>query len=252
MAPAVDIIIPARYASSRFPGKSLAPISGKPMIEHVYERAKNSKLARRVIVATDDKRIADVVEAFGGQWLMTSDKHNTGTDRLSEVADILKDTEIIANVQGDEPLINADSIDSAIAPLLDDETVEMSTIAYPIKDKDLIQDPGIVKVVVDQNGFALYFSRYPIPYYRDDADCETKERLGHAGLYVYRKTTLKKLAALPQTPLELKEKLEQLRALENGIRIKVVVKAHTSPGVDVPEDVSKIEALMKNDNVLAK
>ncbi len=252
LAAKVDIVIPARYASTRFPGKSLTKIAGKPMIELVYERASQCKLANKVVVATDDKRIADAVIAFGGEFVMTGDHHNTGTDRLSEVADILKETEIIANVQGDEPLISPNSIDAAIEPLLEDSSVGMSTIAYPITDRDMIKDPGIVKVVLDKEGFALYFSRYPIPYCRDMQNPLEEPRLGHAGLYVYRREVLKKLAALAQTPLELKEKLEQLRALENGIRIKVVVKDHKSPGVDVPEDVAKIEALMKQENVLSK
>jgi len=245
----VDIVIPARYASTRFPGKSLVAIKGVPMIERVYERASQAKLARRVIVATDDQRIADAVKAFGGEWIMTGGDHNTGTDRLAEVARRLEDTEIIANVQGDEPLISPDSIDAAISPHLEDDQVEMSTIAYPLRKRSMIEDPSIVKAVVDNTGFALYFSRYPIPYHRDEEDPMEKERLGHAGLYVYRKETLLRLASLSQTPLELKEKLEQLRALENGIKIRVVVKDHLSPGVDVPEDVQMIEALMETVNV---
>ena len=246
----VDIIIPARYASTRFPGKSLTLIDGIPMIEHVYKRAKASKLARRVIVATDDERIARVVEGFGGQFQMTANTHNTGTDRLFEVAQTLKDTAIIANVQGDEPLINADSIDRAIEPLLNDRNCKMSTIAYPLTDREAILSSSVVKVVLDSQGYALYFSRYPIPYDREgDQSSEIKPRLGHAGLYVYRTETLKRIATLPQTPLEKSESLEQLRALENGIKIKVVVLNHNSPGVDVPTDVKKIEALMASNNV---
>ena len=251
MSANIDIVIPARYASTRFPGKALALIDGKPMIEHVYKRAKQSKLARSVIVATDDDRIAKVVKSFDGQFIMTKATHNTGTDRLSEVASKIDDCQIIANVQGDEPLIDPESIDSAIQPLVEDSKVEMSTIAYPLVEKEAIEDPQIVKVVLDKKGFALYFSRYPIPYYRDEEDSSNGERLGHAGLYVYRKETLLKLASLPQTDLEKKEKLEQLRALENGINIKVVVRAHESPGVDVPQDVDKILALMKKTNVTA-
>lgn len=249
MSQNIDIVIPARYASSRFPGKALIEISGKPMIEHVYMRAKQSKLARSVIVATDDERIAGVVKSFGGEFLMTSPDHNTGTDRLAEVANKISDSEIIANVQGDEPLIDPESIDAAIQPLEKDKSVEMSTIAYPLNEREAINDPQIVKVVLDKNGFALYFSRYPIPFYRDQEDSLNGQRLGHAGLYVYRKETLLKLANLEQTDLEIKEKLEQLRALENGIKIQVVVRNHESPGVDVPEDVDKILALMKKKNV---
>ena len=222
------------------------------MIERVYERAKESKYARAVVVATDDERIASVVKSFGGEYIMTADTHATGTDRLFEVVNARKDMDIIANVQGDEPLIGAESIDAAIEPLLSDPKVELSTIAYPLKDRESILDPQIVKVVLDANGFALYFSRYPIPYYRDFDDSKTgaeTPRLGHAGLYVYRRETLARLASLEQTALEKTEKLEQLRALENGIKIKVIVKEHNSPGVDVPADVAKIEALIKSTTV---
>lgn len=247
----VDIIIPARYGSTRFPGKALTLIDGIPMIEHVYKRAQSSKLARRVIVATDDQRIAQVVESFGGTYKMTASTHKTGTDRLHEVAQSLTDTAIIANVQGDEPLIDSLSIDKAIEPLLAEPDCEMSTIAYPLTDKESILSPQVVKVVLDKNGYALYFSRYPIPYDRQATEGdEPKPRLGHAGLYVYRTETLKRLATLEQTPLEKSESLEQLRALENGIKIKVVVRHHNSPGVDVPDDVEKIEALISSTNVI--
>ncbi len=251
---AVDIIIPSRYASTRFPGKPLALIDGQSMIQRVYEQAKKSKTARRVIVATDDQRIAEAVRSFGGEFMMTSDQHSTGTDRLAEVASRLPDSEIIVNVQGDEPLIAPESIDEAVKPLLADKTVEMSTIAYPVKDRQEYENPQLVKVVVDLQGFALYFSRLPIPCVRDGQDDAAGDgliRLGHAGLYVYRKECLAKLASLEPTPLELAEKLEQLRALENGIRIKVVVREHRSPGVDVPADLDRVLALLQSTSVVS-
>ncbi|MBX9670665.1 MAG: 3-deoxy-manno-octulosonate cytidylyltransferase [Candidatus Obscuribacterales bacterium] len=240
----VAIIIPARYASTRFPGKPLISIAGKTMIQRVWEQAKQSKLAKHVIVATDDQRIADAVRAFGGEVRMTSDKHESGTDRLAEVANSLREVGIIVNVQGDEPLISPLVIDAAIKPLIADRSVEMSTVAYPVKDDEKWQSPQLVKVVTDRQGFALYFSRHPIPFLRDPGEGARAPRLGHAGLYVYRKECLAKLAGLAPTPLEQTEKLEQLRALENGIKIKVVVHEHNSPGVDVPEDIAKVEALL--------
>lgn len=243
----VDILIPSRYASTRFPGKPFAMIGGKPMLERVYEQARQSKLAHRVIIATDDQRIANLVESFGGEYRMTRDDHPTGTDRLAEVAETLNESDIFVNVQGDEPLISPDAIDAAIKPLLDDDSVQMSTIAYPVSDPKAYESPQLVKVVTDLNGFALYFSRLPIPLYRDEGS--NTPRLGHAGLYVYRRETLIRLASLKPTPLEEAEKLEQLRALENGIKIKVVVRPHRSPGVDVPEDLRTVEALLASQNV---
>lgn len=245
----VDIVIPARYASTRFPGKPLTLIGGKLMIQRVWEQAGKSTLADRVIIATDDERIANAVRNFGGEVMMTGADHISGTDRLAEVANSLPDTRIIVNVQGDEPLISPLAIDAAIQPLLDDERVEMSTIAYPVTDEEKWQSPQLVKVVLDRQGFALYFSRHPIPFERDPGE-QTAKRLGHAGLYVYRKECLLKIAQLEPTPLELTEKLEQLRALENGIRIKVVVNNHTSPGVDVPDDIAKVEALLATPHVV--
>jgi len=245
----VVIIIPARYASTRFPGKPLVDIGGKSMIQRVWEQARKATLAERVIVATDDDRIANAVRAFGGEVCMTGSEHPSGTDRLAEVARSLPDIKIIVNVQGDEPLISPDLIDAAIKPLLDDEKVEMSTVAYPVADNEKWQSPNQVKVVLDRQGFALYFSRYPIPFEREPGEQPAK-RLGHAGLYVFKTETLQRIAALEPTPLEMTEKLEQLRALENGIRIKVVVHTHTSPGVDVPEDIAKVEALLAAPHVV--
>lgn len=238
----VGIVIPARYASSRFPGKPLAKIAGVPMIERVYKQSALSKLASRVIVATDDQRIFDCVIGFGGECVMTRSDHPTGTDRLAEVATLLPELDIIVNVQGDEPLIDPDFIDSAIAPLLDCDATEMSTIASPCRTQEELESPQIPKVAVGIDGNALYFSRYPIPYVRDTKP-QPGDHLAHAGLYVYTRECLLKLSKLPPTPLETKECLEQLRALENGIKIQVVVVRGRTPAVDVPEDVAKVEKL---------
>ena len=240
-------IIPARYGSTRFPGKALADIKGKPMIQWVYERTKRSKLINRVIVATDDDRILTAVQSFGGEAMMTSSHHATGTDRIAEVAKSL-DCGIVVNVQGDEPLIQPAMIDEAIAPLAHDASIPMGTLCRKIEDREEAFDPNVVKVVFDKNGFALYFSRAPIPWDRDCwAGKSSWEELSlegplykHIGLYVYRRAFLLEYAHLPQTALEAAEKLEQLRALEHGYRIKTVVTEYESFGVDIPADLSKI------------
>ncbi len=240
-------IIPARFGSTRFPGKSLALIRDKPMIQWVYERTKRSRLVTRVIVATDDERILNAVSAFGGDAVMTSADHPTGTDRIAEVVQSL-DCEIVVNVQGDEPLIHPDMIDEAVAPLVRDPSIPMGTVCRKIEDPGEAFDPNVVKVVFDEKGFALYFSRAPIPW---DRDCWAgKSSLKdltlvhplykHIGLYVYRRDFLLDFAKMPQTPLEAVEKLEQLRALESGHRIKTTVTEHESFGVDIPDDLSKI------------
>jgi 3-deoxy-manno-octulosonate cytidylyltransferase (CMP-KDO synthetase) len=240
-------VIPARYGSTRFPGKSLAMIRDKPMIQWVYERTKRSRLVTRVVVATDDDRIVKSVTGFGGEAIMTSDRHPTGTDRIAEVAEKIK-CDLVVNVQGDEPLIHPDMIDGAIAPLVDDASIPMGTICRRIEDRGEAFDPNVVKVVFDQNGFALYFSRAPIPWERDEwAGKRSLDELPlagalykHIGLYVYRRQFLLSYAGMPQTPLESAEKLEQLRALESGYRIKTVVTEHESFGVDIPGDLGKI------------
>ncbi len=232
-------VIPARYASTRFPGKPLTKIGGVTMIERVYRQTSLAKSLSGVLVATDDQRIFDAVKAFGGEVIMTRDDHPSGTDRLAEVAQSRTDIDAVVNVQGDEPLIDPHTIDSAVKPLVADAAVEMSTIAAPIVDPAEINSPDVVKVVLDVHGFALYFSRAPIPFYRDAADVRT--HLAHVGLYVYRRDTLLRLAALSPTPLEQAEKLEQLRALENGIRIKVVTGKYRSIAVDKPADVAAVE-----------
>jgi 3-deoxy-manno-octulosonate cytidylyltransferase (CMP-KDO synthetase) len=245
--PSIIALIPARYGSTRFPGKSLAPIQGKPMIQWVYERTRLSRLVSRAIVATDDERIRMAVTAFGGEAVMTAASHATGTDRIAEVARDLS-CDLVVNVQGDEPLIRPEMIDEAVLPLVEDPSVPMGTLARRITDQREAVDPNVVKVVIDAKGFALYFSRAPIPWDRDrwagkDALRDLPAggaRFKHIGLYVYRREFLLAYAAMPSTPLEGTEKLEQLRALENGHRIRVAVTEHESFGVDIPSDLSKI------------
>jgi 3-deoxy-manno-octulosonate cytidylyltransferase (CMP-KDO synthetase) len=236
-------IIPARYQSSRFPGKPLVEIAGRSMIEHVYRRASEARAVEHVLVATDDARIAAAVEGFGGVAVMTSAAHPTATDRLAEVIDALP-CNIVVNVQGDEPLIDPATIDAVVAPLVADPSLEMSTICRPI-DPDELTNPHLVKVVRDREGFALYFSRAPIPHDRDGQRAATVAR-GHIGLYAYRRDTLLRLARLAPTPLERLEQLEQLRALEHGIRIKVLDTQSRPIGVDTPEDLERIRQLFMN------
>jgi len=238
-------IIPARYASTRFPGKPLVKLGGKTMIERVYAQAASAKLVDRVIVATDDQRIAEAVAAFGGEVAITRADHPSGTDRLAEVAAREPSLNIIVNVQGDEPLIDPEAIDAVVAPLAGDEAIEMSTLAAPISRADEAEGATVVKVVVDRSGFALYFSRAAIPFFRDGRPFSERAYLGHIGLYVYRRQCLLRLAQLSPTPLEEAEALEQLRAIENGIRIRVIERAYRSLAVDVPEDVEKVEAALR-------
>lgn len=244
----VTVIIPARYASIRFPGKPLADLCGKPMVQWVYERSARCEDVDNVFVATDDQRIADAVMAFGGNVVMTRADHATGTDRLAEVAAGLDD-ELIVNVQGDEPLIEPAMIQAAVAPLLVDDTIPMGTLAAPLTSLQEFRDPNVVKVVTDGNGFALYFSRAPIPYPRDFAE-ELDQRwhelaaAKHIGLYVYRRSFLLEYPNLPKTPLEKQECLEQLRALEHGYRIRVAATELQGQGVDTPEDLDRVRAIL--------
>jgi 3-deoxy-manno-octulosonate cytidylyltransferase (CMP-KDO synthetase) len=241
-------VIPARYGSTRFPGKALALIQGKPMIQWVYERTKRSKLIDRVLVATDDDRIMRAVADFGGEAVMTSQDHPTGTDRIAEVARGLKNCDIVVNVQGDEPLIEPAMIDEAIRPLVADAAIPMGTVCKLIDRREEAFDPNVVKVVLDEQGFALLFSRAPIPWDRDAwADKRSLDELPlttalykHIGLYVYRRDFLLRYANLPQTRLETVEKLEQLRVLGHGYRIRAVITQYESFGVDIPGDLSKI------------
>jgi 3-deoxy-manno-octulosonate cytidylyltransferase (CMP-KDO synthetase) len=234
-------IIPARYASSRLPGKVLVDIAGKPMIQHVYERTCAAAGINRVLVATDDERIAEVVRRFGGEARLTRADHPTGTDRLAEVAAEL-DCELVVNVQGDEPLIAAASIEIALEPMRARPELVMSTLREKLHDREAIADPNNVKVVVDRDDFALYFSRHPIPYRRDHDTQAIWWR--HYGLYVYRRKFLLEYAKWPATPLQLAESLEQLRVLEHGYRILAPETPHPAFGVDTPEDLAKVRQLL--------
>jgi 3-deoxy-manno-octulosonate cytidylyltransferase (CMP-KDO synthetase) len=240
-APPLQIvaIIPARFASTRFPGKALETIDGRPMIEHVYRRAASSSSISRVIVATDDLRIATTVTGFGGNVRLTK-AHETGTDRLAEVVATL-DCDVVVNVQGDEPLIDPRAISEAVAPFAD-PSIPMTTLYRRITNPAELANPNVVKVVLDRGGFALYFSRAPIPYARDPRG-GWPPLYKHIGLYAYRRSVLLVLAALERTPLERAESLEQLRALEHGIRIKAVETAYDSIGVDTPEDLEQVRRL---------
>lgn len=211
------------------------------MIEHVYRRAAAAKTVSRVIVATDDRRIFDTVRGFGGEAVMTAASHQSGTDRLAEAAGAL-DCDVIVNVQGDEPVLVPETIDAAVDPFAADAALEMSTLRRAIADPGELQNPNVTKVVVDRDGFALYFSRAPIPFTR--AGQPAAPAWAHIGLYVYRRETLLRIAALPQTAMERGEALEQLRALEYGIRIKAIETAHDSIGVDTPEDLARVRALL--------
>jgi 3-deoxy-manno-octulosonate cytidylyltransferase (CMP-KDO synthetase) len=245
----VTAIIPARYASTRFPGKPLADILGKPMIQWVYERTARSDSIDRVIVATDDDRIFQAVKGFGGEVEMTRDDHPTGTDRLAEVAGRI-DTDLVVNVQGDEPLVDPRMLDLAVSPLREDPSIPMGTLKTPITSTEEFLSPNVVKVVTDRQGFALYFSRAPIPHPRDIEDLphflSRTETFKHIGLYVYRRDFLLAYPGLPVTPLEELEKLEQLRALEHGYRIRVVPTALVSQGVDTPQDLDRVKALVES------
>ncbi len=249
----ITAVIPARYYSTRFEGKPLANILGKPMIQYVYEGVCQSRWIDKVIVATDDQRILEVVQSFGGRAEMTSSTCSTGTDRVAEVVRRLK-SDIIVNVQGDEPLIKGSIVDQAIRPLLKDGSLLMSTLMTRIEDVKDWLNPHIVKVVADQKNFALYFSRSPIPFPRDlhIGRLESnpfgtnrplpKRVFKHIGVYVFRRNFLLHFSKLKQTPLEKLEKLEQLRALENGYRIKVVLVDYEPLSVDTPEDLQKVIA----------
>jgi 3-deoxy-manno-octulosonate cytidylyltransferase (CMP-KDO synthetase) len=240
-APTVVALIPARYESSRFPGKALADLGGRPMIEHVYRRAAEARGIDAVVVATDDRRIVDAVEAFGGIARMTRATHRTGTDRIAEVAADLS-CEIVVNPQGDEPLIDPATIAAVVAPLRDDGSIQMTTARRRLTDPDDLVSPHVVKVVTDDRGDALYFSRSPIPHGAGVHGAGAAAFV-HIGLYAFRRDFLLRFAALPQTPLELAESLEQLRALEHGYRIRTVVTEHHSIGVDTPDDLERARRL---------
>jgi len=234
-------IIPARYASTRLPGKPLAQILDKPMIEWVYRSVRKSRLVERVIVATDDQRVFDAVKAFGGEVVMTPEDIQTGSDRIAYVANQLPGAEIIVNVQGDEPFISGSIIDDAVMPLIVDSKLQVSTLVKKISSEADLNNPSVVKVVFDKFSNAIYFSRSPIPYLRDAGDLGKELVNGlfykHIGLYVYRKDFLLYYTKLPQSVLENAEKLEQLRILENGYDIRVVETETESIAVDTQDDL---------------
>ncbi len=239
-------IIPARYASTRFPGKPLTMIGGKPMIQHVYERS--NQIMDAVFVATDDERIADTVHKFGGKAILTSTNHKSGTDRCAEAAEIIrKDNpfDIVVNIQGDEPFVKHEHLTKLLQCFNDPQT-HIATLATLVRTSDILFDPNKVKLVCDINGYAIYFSRQAIPFQRDNNESEWLDNhpyLLHMGLYAYRAETLTQITKLAQTPLEKSEKLEQLRWLENGYKIKVATTDHPNIGIDTPDD---LKLLLKN------
>ena len=239
----VTAIIPARWASTRFPGKPLVKLRGKPLVQHVWERARRAKFIDRVIIATDDMRIAEAAFGFGAEVALTSPKHPTGTDRLAEVAAKLKSAPIILNVQGDEPDIAPSTIDRLVRALQEDPKLGMVTAANPITNSADVRNPNVVKVVTDLAGRALYFSRSVIPYDRDGSG--GIKYLRHQGIYGYRRKVLLDFVKWKPTPLEQTEKLEQLRALEHGVSIGVIAVKRGSVGVDVPGDLVKAARALK-------
>jgi 3-deoxy-manno-octulosonate cytidylyltransferase (CMP-KDO synthetase) len=239
----VVAVIPARYDSQRFPGKPLIPICGKPMVQWVYERACQASTIDEVIVATDDQRILEAVEAFGGKAVMTAAEHPSGTDRIAEAVDGIE-ADLVVNVQGDEPLLPPEIIDQLVLSMRESQA-EMGTVAVPFDSGSAdFGNPNNVKVVLDSQGFALYFSRAGIPFQRDAGSGRVAPLL-HWGLYAYRREFLRQFISWPPGQLETCEKLEQLRALENGTRIRVIQAAESCPDVNVPEDVPRVEQELK-------
>ena len=234
-------VIPARYGSTRLPAKALISIAGKPMIQRVWERVRQAESVSKVLVATDDERIASAVRAFGGEAVMTRTEHRSGTERVAEVAAAHPEFEIVVNVQGDEPLIEPAAIDTAVEAISESEDAKLATIAVPITNPADIMDPNVVKAVLDFDGNALYFSRAPIPWVRDRGGPVHAKHLKHLGLYVFRREALLEFATFPQGDLERVEQLEQLRWMENGYRIRVAETEYDSLSVDTAEDVKKVE-----------
>lgn len=240
-------VIPARFLSTRFPGKVIAPLAGKPLVLHAYQRACEASLVTEAVIATDDAKVVEALTPYGAQVVMTRPDHPSGTDRIAEVAEA-SDADIIVNVQGDEPLIDPATIDAAIRPLLESDGVPMATVRHRITDPQDVADPNVVKVVCDARGRALYFSRSPIPCVRDarDGDQRQPPYWQHVGLYAYRRAFLLAYGQMAPTPLEKLEKLEQLRALENGYPIAVVETEYRSIGVDTPEDLERVRRILES------
>lgn len=228
------VVIPARFGSTRLPGKPLLSDTGKPLIQHVYEQVRQARGLSEVIVATDDERIRVAVEGFGGRAVLTSPTHTCGTERVAEVARGLQ-ADIVVNVQGDEPELPPKDLEQLVRLLADEREAPMATLAYPSEDPEVYRSPSVVKVVVDARGYALYFSRSPVPFYRETRSGPPRF-LKHLGVYAYRREFLLALTRLPPTPLEQAEKLEQLRALEHGYRIRVGLASRDSLGIDTPEE----------------
>lgn len=253
----IVVIIPARYGSTRLPAKPLVDLCGKPMIRHVVEQARRAKLIHRVIVATDDERISSAVREFGGEAIMTPINMRTGSDRIAFVAKQLLNVDIVVNVQGDEPLIAPQAIDAAVKLLLDDDAIHAGTLVKQITSPEELLSPNVVKAVLDTKGFAIYFSRSPIPYLRDGGTAETWHRrhgyYKHFGLYAFRRELLMKFSSWEESALERAEKLEQMRMIENGYRIKATVTESESIPVDTPEDAERVRKLLqKNSMELAR
>lgn len=238
-------VIPARFASTRFPGKSLAIIDSRTMLEHVYERASMARYLGPIVIATDDRRIYEAARAFGGRAQLTRDDHVSGTDRVAEIASAFDDVDLVVNIQGDEPLIDPEAIDAAILPLLEESAIPMGTLKKRIEDPREVADPNVVKVVTDRFENAVYFSRSTIPH-------GSPAPFKHIGLYVYRRNFLLKYSDLPVGPLERAERLEQLRALENGFKIRVVETDYESFGVDTPADLQRVQAMIRAANAAVR
>jgi 3-deoxy-manno-octulosonate cytidylyltransferase (CMP-KDO synthetase) len=233
-------VIPARYSSTRFEGKVLAEILGKPMLQHVWERAKEALLLDKLIIACDEESVANAARGFGAEVVMTSKAHASGTDRIVEVVNPL-DVRIIINIQADEPLIHPTMIDSLARTLLDDSSLSMATVIKAIEDTNIINDPNVVKVTIDKNNFAIYFSRSPIPFHAQNSEIKLPVYFKHIGLYGYTKDFLFTYKNMPVSYLEKVECLEQLRVLEEGFRIKVIETKYDTIGVDTPEDLEKVK-----------
>ena len=248
----VAAIIPARYASTRFPGKVIAMLGDRPVVAHTYARACGATLVDEVVVATDDERVVEALAPYNIPIVMTRPDHPSGTDRIAEAAAAIE-ADIIVNVQGDEPVVDPHTIDAAVKALLDDPSIPMGTARRRITDADLIANPNVVKVITDIRGRAIYFSRHPIPFIREEADraaASAECYYQHIGLYVFRRDFLFEYARMAPTPLERLERLEQLRVLENGHAIAVVDTDYVSLGIDTPEDLAHVNALMQAGKVL--
>jgi 3-deoxy-manno-octulosonate cytidylyltransferase (CMP-KDO synthetase) len=241
------IVIPARYGSTRFPGKSLARLRGRPMIQWVWEAASRSRLSEQVIVATDDDRIADVAAKFGADVVMTKKSHRSGTDRIAEVADRIS-AQLYVNVQGDEPLLSPGAVDDLIRGMAESPRIPIGTLAHPIDKEAEWRSPEVVKVVCNRHGEALYFSRSPLPFMRKWTG-KGGPLLRHVGIYAYRAAALATFVSLKPSALELAESLEQLRALEHGMTIQVIEAKYRCLGVDTPADLAKVEAAMRRQGI---